>query len=63
MAKKAAARAKKSGKGKLAQAIRDEFQSSGMDTRPRDIIAALAARGDPVIAGVISSIDHNTGRS
>jgi hypothetical protein len=56
MAKKAAKRAKKSGKGVLAQAIRDEFQVKGLDTRPRDIIAALESRGIKVSPAQVSNI-------
>ena len=56
MAKKTAASTRKSGKGKLAQAIRDEFQKNGLDTRPRDIIATLSARGIKVSPAQVSNI-------
>lgn len=56
MAKKPAASAKKPGKGNLAQAIRDEFQKNGIDTRPRDIIATLAERGIKVSPAQVSNI-------
>lgn len=39
-----------------SKAIREEFQAHGLQTRPKDIIAALAAKGIDVTAAHVSNV-------
>jgi hypothetical protein len=56
MAKKKVARGRSRGGVNKAQAIRDEFGVQGNDARPKDVIAALDAKGIKVASAQVSSI-------
>ncbi|HVU90535.1 MAG TPA: hypothetical protein VHD36_24650 [Pirellulales bacterium] len=61
MAKKVSGRGKRGSVNK-AQAIRDEFSSQGMETRPKDIIASLKSKGIDVSSAQVSNIKATFGR-
>lgn len=61
MAKKTSGR-KSSRAGSKAQAIRDEFASQGPSARPRDIIAALKAKGITVSSAQVSNLKASKGK-
>lgn len=55
MAKKARRGRSKGGVNK-AQAVRDEFEKQGVDSAPKDVIAALKKRGIDVAPAQVSNI-------
>jgi hypothetical protein len=61
MAKKTLRR-RKSRAGSKAQAIRDEFSSQGAKARPKDVIAALKAKGISVSSAQVSNIKAGLGK-
>lgn len=61
MAKKVSGRGKR-GPVNKAQAIRDEFSTQGLEARPKDIIAALKAKGVDVSSAQVSNIKATFGR-
>ena len=62
MAKKKVARGGRSQSGvNKAQAIRDEFGVQGANARPKDVIAALAAKGIKVSSAQVSNIKSKLG--
>ena len=61
MAKKTVGRRKSKSVNK-AQAIRDEFTSQGPSTRPKDVIAALKARGIVVSSAQVSNVKASMGK-
>jgi hypothetical protein len=62
MAKKKVARGGRSRSGvNKAQEIRNEFGTQGADARPKDVIAALAAKGIKVSSAQVSNIKAKLG--
>ncbi len=45
-----------------AQAIRDEFHALGRKSRPKDVIASLAAKGIEVSSAQVSNVKATLGR-
>lgn len=62
MAKKKVARGGRSSSGvNKAQEIRDQFAALGADARPKDVIAALTAKGVKVSSAQVSNIKSKLG--
>ncbi len=45
-----------------AQAIRDQFEALGVNARPKDVIAALAAKGIKVSSAQVSNLKARHGK-